>query len=205
MTIKKYSLIITMTVITLLSGCSILKKSVISVHDDFNEHSTVKSVEKDSRKIGFVANKNLGMVTAKSMAQLNGLTYDFEFNIGQDVIETLPNYLSETNNVIVIDQFSDQEDLDFVLNPTLTNSLVILIKESAAPRYNLKIGLDLAVFKAGRMQGVLSSTKESFVEIPAFENTDKLRDTIMKAEYKKQLAAIYEEIAEQLNQRLKAK
>jgi hypothetical protein len=147
----------------------------------------------------------MGAEVARFVAQKEGLTYDFEFKIGQDVRKTLPIYLNSFMDVVIIKSFNEGKTFDFVLDPKVTSSLFTYIGMSAAPRYELSIALDVSIIKDGAIQERFLVKKNSQVEISAFRNRDEERTVTMRLAYEEQMMAMYKELENQLREFLGSK
>jgi len=150
-------------------------------------------------------NQSIDAEVARFVAQQGGLIYDFEFKIGQDIRKTLPIYLNSFMDTVIIKNFNEGKAFDFVLDPKVTSSLFTYIGESAAPRYELSIALDVPVIKDGVIQERFHVKNNSKVEIAAFSNGDKERTETMRLTYEEQLKVMYNELGNQLKEFLGSK
>ena len=186
----------------LLTGC-VTKKSLVLSSPYFHPTSSQEPLNSPYR-FGLVLNQSIDMEIARFVTQQGGLTYDFEFRIGEDVRKTLPIYLNSFMDVVVVESFDEAKALNFVLDPKVTSSLFTYIGASAAPRYELSIGLDVPVMKDGATQKRFLVKNNSHVEISAFQNTDKTRTETMRLKYEEQIKVIYNELENQLRNFLKS-
>jgi hypothetical protein len=189
--------------LVLLTSC-VTKRSVVSSSPYFHPMSSQEPLGGQYR-FGLIVNPSTDAEVARFVAQQGGLTYDFEFRIGEDVHRTLPIYLNSFMDVVVIESFKEGMAFDFVLDPKATGSLFTYIGASAAPRYELSIGLDVSVIKGGAIQERLLVKKNSRVEISAFKNTDSTRTETMRSRYEEQITAMYNELETQLRKFLSSK
>ena len=187
----------------LLVGC-MTKQSLVSSSPDFHPMSSQESLM-DRYRVGLIMNQSMGAEVARFVAQKEGLTYDFEFKIGQDVRKTLPIYLNSFMDVVIIKSFNEGKTFDFVLDPKVTSSLFTYIGMSAAPRYELSIALDVSIIKDGAIQERFLVKKNSQVEISAFRNRDEERTVTMRLAYEEQMMAMYKELENQLREFLGSK
>jgi hypothetical protein len=139
-------------------------------------------------------NRAMDAEVARFVAQQGGLTYDFEFKVGQDIQKTLPIYLNSFVDTVPLKSMNDGGAYDFILDPKITSSLFIYIGMSAAPRYELSIALDVPVTKDAIIRERFFVRKDSRVEISAFENEDAERTETMRKKYEEQIMAIYNEL-----------
>lgn len=176
----------------LFTGC-MTKQSIVSSSNNFNPVSSQES-HRSKYRVGLVMNKSLDAEVARFVAQQGGLTYDFEFKVGQDIQKTLPIYLNSFIDTVPIKSIDEGRAFDFILDPKITSSLFIYIGQSAAPRYELSIALDVPVIKDGIFRERFFARKDSRVIISAFENIDEERTKTMRKKYEEQLTAIYNEL-----------
>jgi len=176
----------------LLTGC-MTKQSIVSSSNDFKPASSQES-QRPKYKIGVVMNRAMDTEVARSVAQKEGLTYDFEFKVGKDIQKTLPAYLNSFVDTDSIKSVGDGGAYDFVLDPKINSSLFTYIGMSAAPRYELSITLDVPVTKNGSIKERFLVRKDSRVEISAFENRDEERTETMRKRYEEQIVEIYREL-----------
>lgn len=176
----------------LLTGC-ITKQSIVSSSNDFKPASSQES-QRSKYRVGLVMNKAMDAEVARFVAQKEGLTYDFEFKIGQDIQKTLPIFLNSFVDTVPINNIEEGKSFDFVLEPKITSSLFTYIGMSAAPRYELTIALDVPVIKDGTVKDRFFVRKDSRVEISAFENKDAERTETMRKKYEEQIIGIYNEL-----------
>ena len=176
----------------LLTGC-MTKQSIVSSSNDFKPASSQES-QRTQYRIGLVMNRAMDAEVARFVTQKGGLTYDFEFKVGQDIRKTLPIYLNSFVDTVPIKTISDGGAYDFVLRAKISSSLFTYIEMSAAPRYELSITLDVQVIKDGSIRERFLVKKDSRVEISAFENGDAERTDTMRRKYEEQIMTIYNEL-----------
>lgn len=157
---------------------------------------------KISGKIGLAMNKAMDAEVAKSVAQKEGLIYDFEFKVGQDIRRTLPTFLDSLVDTTVIDHEGVVGNFDYILAPKVNSTVFTYVGLSAAPRYELTITLDVPVIKDGKITNHLIIRKDARVEISAFENMDVHRTETMTQKYQEQLQAIYNDLEVELRRLL---
>ncbi len=199
----KKIILLLVSVVFLLSGC-VTKQSLVASNQDFKPLSTKESSRVNYR-IGLAMNDSMDSDVARFVAQKEGLTYDFEFKVGQDIRKTLPNFLDSFFEVIPLNSIGDGKGLDFVLVPKVTSSLFTYIGMSAAPRYELTIALEVSILKQGIVKEKIYIRKESRVEVSAFQNSDQERTELMRNKYEEQIVDIYKELEGQLKEFVKSK
>lgn len=185
----------------LLTGC-MTKGSIVSASPKYSPIIS-HSATRDDLNIGLVLRQEIADEVARYIATEGGLTYDFEFTYGLDIINTFPVFLKSFANVSVIAGIDEGKGLDYVLDPTIRYSLIGRIKTSAAPAYELTLILESPVIQNGVIKDRVYVSQTSKVDIPAFSNGDAERTEYMKQHYENQLTELYNDFRIQFREFLK--
>lgn len=110
-------------------------------------------------KVGLVIPNSLTNYAVKSSTSLPNIDYNFQYDLGNDFSETLPEFFrNRFENVTVIQsaEISEKFDYVFIPNVTLSRLSTSTSVSKTAPTYALEINLELVTNKGS---GVHTSTK----------------------------------------------
>ena len=143
-----------------IAGCSTVPISVNMPQD----HPTLNLNTEKAKfpfEVGLVMPDSFSNFTVKSTASVPNIDYNFQYAIGNDFSETLPEFFNNRfKKVVVIPSVDNSDKFDYVFIPNVAFSWLSTSVSKVAPSYALAINLEIVTNKNGS-QYTSTNIKES--------------------------------------------
>lgn len=149
--------------VKLLIGISLVALSLVGcttvpVHENLPSQDPGINLNTEKAKfpydVAIVLPDSFSDFVLKSTLKNMNMTYDFQYDIGNDFTETLPEFLRKRfNDVTVVKSLDNAEKFDFVFIPSISKSRIstrINTTITQEPVYAIEIDLGVVVNKKGK-------------------------------------------------------
>lgn len=103
-------------------------------------------------EVGLVMPDSFSNFTVKSSTSVPNIDYNFQYDIGNDFSETLPEFFNNRfEKVTVIQSVDNSDKFDYVFIPNVTLSRLSTSVSKVAPSYALEINLEIVTNKNGSL------------------------------------------------------